>query len=411
MRGASWGPGLVYVLGSVNPNDLVANSVVGATYGYSMLWVLIVAYGLHYFIAEATSRYVLATGESIIEGYGRLGKPVVLGLAAAIFIRRHLNNLYLVLLLGTSAHFLIPLPIARSPMVWSLVSFALAFWLMIRGGYRGLERLSRVLIAALAGCLVVIAAIAHPSPLEIARGLFLPSYPAGAGVYSFILLLMAVASTTVGSINHLKYPAYVFEKGWRSAREFPKQRADLRLSVGAQFGLAVLIQVAAAATLHGKGGDIRTVEDLSRVFSGSLGETGRLVFGAGLWVAVLTSYIGSNTGYSFLVADVYERFLRGPSNESRDVIRHRAYRVLLTFFCFSALYVVFTSWKPLWLGIVTSAAFVLLMPLLMAGLLRITNDRARMKDRANGLLSQIALWSVMAISLYLSYQGVKELIR
>ena len=46
------GPGLVHLLSTVGPNDLIFNSIVAATHGYSMLWALIPAYALHFFIAR-----------------------------------------------------------------------------------------------------------------------------------------------------------------------------------------------------------------------------------------------------------------------------------------------------------------------------------------------------------------------
>ena len=407
------GPGLVYLLGSVGPNDLIANSVAGATYGYSLLWTLIVAYLLHFCIAEAGARYILATGESIIEGYGRLGRPVVLAVAVAIFVRRHLNNLFGSALLGSSVHLLLPLPTPWSPVIWSLVSFAVAFGLMFYGHYRGVERISRAFVPVLMGSLILVAFLSHPSPSAVARGLFIPSYPQNEGLFSYLLVVLALAGTTVGSIGHLKYPAFVYEKGWHSLQQLRQQQFDLALSVSGQFLVAVVVQIAAAAALHGQGG-IHSIEDLSRVFSSHLGEIGRVVAGVGIWAVVFSGYLGSNTGYGLLVADVYERFVfrpaRGATPPRRDDIRRRAYRVVLTIFCVSPLYVLFTSWEPFFLGLFSNAMFFMLTPLLMAGLLWMTSNRALMKEEVNGIVTKIAIGATIAVSLFLTYQGSVELI-
>lgn len=412
-RGWSFGPGIVYLLGSIGPNDLIANSAAGAAYGYSLLWTLVIGYLLCYFIGEASSRYVLTTGESIVEGYGRLGRPVVVSLAAAIFIRRHLNNLALTLILGTSVHLLIPLPTPWSSVIWSVISWALAFWLMYRGGYRGVERLCRPFLAILGASLLIVAVLARPSAEEILHGLFIPSYPGSSGTYSYFLLLMAVAGTSVGSINHLKYPAYIYEKGWRSPMSFGKQRSDLALSVLGQFAFALLIQVAAAATLHGRAFDVVTIEDLVQIFAGPLGELGRIVLGIGLWVAVFTSYLGSNTGYGLIVADAYERFVQRRENvdnePARDARRGGIYRVVLTLFCVPPMYVLVTAWKPVWVLIATSAMFLALTPLMMTGLLVMTENRALMGDRVNGWATRSAIVASILVTLFLTYQGVLEL--
>ena len=409
----AFGPGLVYLLGSVGPNDLIANSVAGATYGYSLLWTLIIAYALHFCIAEAGARYILATGESIIEGYGRLGRPVVFAVAVAIFIRRHLNNLFGSVLLGSSVHMLLPLPTPWSPVIWSIVSFAVAFGLMFYGRYQGVERISRAFVPVLMGSLIVVAFLSHPAPSAVARGLFIPSYPKNEGLFSYLLVVLALAGTTVGSIGHLKYPAFVYEKGWQSLQHLRKQQIDLALSVSGQFLLAVVIQIAAAAALHGQGG-IHSIEDLSTVFSSHLGEIGRVVTGVGIWAVVFSGYLGSNTGYSLLVADAYERYLSRPARKATkelcDDTRRRAYRVVLTFFCVSPLYVLFTSWQPFFLGLFSNAMFFMLTPLLMAGLLWMTSNRALMKDEVNGVVTKIAISATIAVSLFLTYQGSVEMI-
>ena len=407
----AFGPGLVRLLGGFGPNDLIVHTVVGATYGYSLLWVLPVAFALNYAIAEASARYVLATGESIVEGYGRLGKPVVLALAGAIFIRRHLYNLMMVLLLGASAQLLVPLPAGKSSIVWSTTSVGLAFWLMYRGRYGGVEKACRVFLPVLGGSFLVVAFLADPEPREVFRGLLIPSFPPESATWSLILLLTTIAGNTLGSINNLKYPAYVFEKGWRSPGELRKQRVDLLLSVLGHLLLAVLIQVTAAASLQGIGAAIHDIEDMASVLAGPLGESGRIVLAAGIWTSAFATYLGSNTGYALIVGDVYERYLRRPGDRRpRDLVRDQAYRAVLVFFCVSPLYVLFTDWEPVWLSIIATAMFVLLTPVVAAGLLLLTSNRTLMKDHTSGPWSKFAISLALLISAWLSYKNAVELI-
>jgi Mn2+/Fe2+ NRAMP family transporter len=282
---------------------------------------------------------------------------------------------------------------------------------MIKGGYAGVERVSRFFLVVLGVAFVLVVVLARPEIMAVARGLFVPSLPVSVERYSLWLVLMAVASTSVGSINHLKYPAYVYEKGWRSAAQFRKQRTDLALSLLGQCSLSVLFQVAAAATLFGDRVQIRGIEDLARVFSGPLGETGRLVLGTGLWCSVLMSFIGSNTGYSLIVTDAFSRFwppARAAWPEGRGAARRKVYRVVLTAFCVPPLYVLFTSWEPLWLGLITSALFLLLTPIMLIGLLRLTNDRELLKGMHNGLFSRVGLLTAIAVSAFLSCSGAVE---
>jgi manganese transport protein len=404
----AFGPGLVHLLGTVGPNDLIFNSLVAANYGYSLLWALIPAYTLHFFIAEASSRYVLTTGESIVEGLARLGRPVMIVLAGAIVFRRHLNNLFPVPLMGQSLDMIVPLPFARSAMVWALLSTAVAFALMAFGGYAGVERRAKGLVVLLMAAFVLVAVMARPAPGAIVAGLFAPTWPGPDA----IVLLMALAASSVGSINHLKYPAFVFEKGWRDLSAQRKQRVDLALSCLGQLAAAALIQIAVAATLKGGGAQIKTTQDLSRIFSAHFGGTGRILFAITMWGTVFSSYIGSNTGYSLIVADVYERFLRRgtrAAGASRDAVRQRAYLVFLTFFCVSPLYVLVTSWEPFWIGVVAGAIFFAMAPLLMTGVLVISSNRGLMREQVSGWRSKVMIGLAIALSLALTYRSLTDL--
>jgi Mn2+/Fe2+ NRAMP family transporter len=54
--------------------------------------------------------------------------------------------------------------------------------------------------------------------------------------------------------------------------------------------------------------------------------------------------------------------------------------------------------------------FVLLTPIVAAGLLLLTGNRALMKDHASGLWSKFAISLALIISAWLSYENAVELI-
>ncbi|MEM6268974.1 MAG: divalent metal cation transporter, partial [Bacteroidota bacterium] len=73
------GPGLLYAGAAVGVSHLVQSTRAGAGFGFSLIWVVILANVLKYPFFEAGPRYAAATGHSLIEGYRRLGwfPPVV----------------------------------------------------------------------------------------------------------------------------------------------------------------------------------------------------------------------------------------------------------------------------------------------------------------------------------------------
>lgn len=68
------GPGLLFASTAIGVSHLVQSTRAGASYGYALLWAIVVANLLKYPAFESAPRYTNAMGESLIDGYLRLGK-------------------------------------------------------------------------------------------------------------------------------------------------------------------------------------------------------------------------------------------------------------------------------------------------------------------------------------------------
>jgi Mn2+/Fe2+ NRAMP family transporter len=73
----SLGPGLLYAGAAVGVSHLVQSSRAGASYGFDLIWILILANIIKYPFFEFGPRYAIATGNSMISGYAKLGKWAV----------------------------------------------------------------------------------------------------------------------------------------------------------------------------------------------------------------------------------------------------------------------------------------------------------------------------------------------
>lgn len=68
------GPGLLFASTSIGVSHLVQSTRAGANYGFALVLLIIAANVFKYPFFEYGSRYANATGESIIDGYKRLGR-------------------------------------------------------------------------------------------------------------------------------------------------------------------------------------------------------------------------------------------------------------------------------------------------------------------------------------------------
>ena len=68
------GPGLVVAATGVGAADLVATLIAGASYGYALLWAVVVGCLMKVVLVEGAGRYSLATGRTIFQGWDSLGR-------------------------------------------------------------------------------------------------------------------------------------------------------------------------------------------------------------------------------------------------------------------------------------------------------------------------------------------------
>lgn len=402
-RSWAFGPGLVFAVTALGPQDLVTNAAAGASYGYALLWTVALVVAARYVILEATARYVVVTGESLMAGYARAGRWAPWLILVSIGAKRHLLGLSQLLLLGGSLELLFGPRGGWLRTGGALVCWALGFALMYWGRYPVVEKVSKPLLAVLSGSLVLAAVLSRPDPLQVARGILIPASPVSEDAYGTAFLLLALLGSGAGALSNLKYAAFVHEKGWRDVSYLRLQRTDLLLSGVGFYLMLLLVQIAAAATLYPSTAPLRDVPDLLPMFSVVLGEAGRILLGVGLWAAVFTTYTGATTGYSLLAADIWYNVLRRASHGPRAALGNsRAYRVALVIFCISPLYVLLTDWEPLWLVVAQSAALAVLVPVLGAILIWLTNDRCRMGRHANGPVSNLVMGLVVVIVAGLS---------
>ena len=70
----SFGPGIVIVLTWLGAGDVVDMGTAGANYGYSLLWVFVIAIAMRFLFVSLIARYQLCNqhGEGVLDGLVRL---------------------------------------------------------------------------------------------------------------------------------------------------------------------------------------------------------------------------------------------------------------------------------------------------------------------------------------------------
>jgi len=142
------GPGLLYAGAAIGVSHLVQSTRAGAIYGFALIWAVILANVMKYPFFQFGPRYAVATGNSLIDGYRKLGILPML--------------LFLIITIGTiftiqAAVTVVTGAIASSvfgidwPMwIWSAIVLAFASLILISGRYKALDLAIKIIIVLLA---------------------------------------------------------------------------------------------------------------------------------------------------------------------------------------------------------------------------------------------------------------------
>lgn len=144
---AAFGPGLLWAAAAIGVSHLVQSTRAGADAGFALAGVILLALVLKYPFFEYSPRYAAATGESLVEGYARIGRwalwlYVGITLSTAVIIQGAV-----VLFTSFLVKVTFDLPWTL-PWVAALVVLVCAGILRV-GRFRGLDLATKVILALL----------------------------------------------------------------------------------------------------------------------------------------------------------------------------------------------------------------------------------------------------------------------
>lgn len=183
----SLGPGLLMAAAAIGVSHLVQSTRAGANYGFALLWAVVFANLFKYPFLEAGPRYAVATGESMIEGYKRLGNWAI-----GVFVIFTLGTMFIIQAAVTivSASLAAQLTgIALSPLVWSIILLTICILLLISGQYSALDGAIKLIMVVLALSTIVAVGAALFKGGQHAVSSYYPSIWNVSGV-AFIIALM-----------------------------------------------------------------------------------------------------------------------------------------------------------------------------------------------------------------------------
>jgi Mn2+/Fe2+ NRAMP family transporter len=244
-----FGPGLLWAAAAIGVSHLVQSTRAGADAGFALSGVILLALVLKYPFFEYGPRYAAATGESLIEGYRRVGRwavwlYLVITLSTALIIQ---SAVVLFTSFLFQAAFRIRLPL---PAITALLIVACAVLLLL-GRFGMLDRSIKIVLALLGISTLLAAALVAPRADLGTLALWPP--PSAAVPLAFILALAGWM------------PSAIDLAAWSSVWTLAKDREsgvrtsvahallDFRIGYAGTGVLAFAFLLLGAGVMHGSG--------------------------------------------------------------------------------------------------------------------------------------------------------------
>lgn len=214
------GPGFLWMVSAAGSGELLFTPRVGAQYGYSLLWAVVAAVVLKWFINREVGRFAVCTGASIIDGFASIPGPRHWALWLILLPQLFVAVTAIAGLAGGAATAL-ALALPGDLRLWMIVSTLTSSALVVWGGYRKVEKAAIAIATALALSSIAAALSVGPEPAALARGL-VPAVPADVDYGEILPWLGFLLS---GAAGLMWYSYWVRAKGYGAPPTPPSQWA------------------------------------------------------------------------------------------------------------------------------------------------------------------------------------------
>jgi len=385
------GPGLVSGIAGDDAGGIGTYSVVGAKYGYELLWTLVIIIIGLTIVQEMTARLTVFTGKGLAdlirEVFGvRITAFAMLTLFianGAVTISEFVGIAAASEMFGVSRYLTVPIAAAA---VWYIVA---------RGNYRAAEKVFLAL-SAVFGVYIISVIVVNPDWTEVIKGTVIPSLPRERDA---ILLVIAVIGTTISPYMQFTLSATTLDKGTKP-EEYGFVFWETVLGVLLSGAFAYFIVIATGATLHVNGiTSIESAEQAAQALEPIAGPLAETLFAIGLLGASLlaASILPLSTTYAICEAFGWER---GVNQEWEDArIFYGIYTALIVVGAIVAL----IPGLPLFeIFVYVYLLNGILLPVLLVLMLKLANNKRLMGAHVNSWFINAMGWGLTIVLIVLT---------
>ena len=390
---------LAAIGGFVDIGDIVFNTAAGATFGYELLWAVVIGVGGIITYAEMCGRVAAVSERAVFDAVReRLGFQVGL---VALVAAQLVNLLTIAAEVGGVAlvlELLSGLPY-RALLVLALLALVLVLWLMPFGwiervfGYAGLA----LLVFAVAAIKL------HPDWAQVARGFVPKAETDNLAVYGYYVVGLIGAAM-------VPYEVYFYSSGAVEERWRPKDLGINRANalVGYTLGgvLSFALMISAGALLLPQGISPEHLGSVALVAEVPLGQIGLILALVGMLFAISGAAIDSVFAGAYNLA----QFFGWEWGKYRHNAGAPRFTIMWAVMLVLGFLVVMTGVDPILVTEISVVFSVVALPLTYLPILLVANDRAYMGRYGNGVVGNVFGVFYLAVLLVIALAAIPLLI-
>jgi len=398
------GPGIITGNVDNDAGGITTYSVIGARFGYSMLWMLVVITFTLAMIQEMCARMGVVTGKGLAdlirERFGIRVTMVVMLLLVFTNLANTMGEFAGVAgassILGLNRFIVIP---AVAFSVWLLV---------VKGSYRAVEKVLLV-FCVLYLTYVISAFMAHPNWGVVAKSAVVPTFQMNP---EFISLFIATIGTTIAPWMQFYQQSSVAEKAI-DLKHYRYEVLDTYIGSFLTNFVSFFIVVACASTLFVAGVRVNTAAEAAGALAPLAGKYASILFAIGLINASIMAagVLPLSTAYSVAEAFGWES---GVGKSFREApLFYGLYTTLIVLGAGTIMFV--PESRLIGIMLFSQAANGVLLPLILILMLKLINDKSLMGEYVNSRGKNIAVWAqaivMIILATTLTVQTVLQMVR
>ncbi len=380
------GPGMLVTVGFIDPGNWASNLAAGASYGYTLLWMVTLSTIMLIVLQHNVAHLGIATGLCLSEATATYLKPIYADMFLWSAMLASVSTSLAEILGGAIALnmlFNIPVKIA------AVFVFLFASVMLYTNSYRLIEKWIIAFVSVIGLSFVYELFLVDVNWQKAAVSWVVPSFPHGS-----MVIIMSVLGAVVMPHNLFLHSEIIQSRQWNKKDETIRKRQlrfeflDTLFSMVVGWAINSAMILLAATTFFKTKTPVDKLSAAGNLLTPLLGSNATLIFA----IALLFSGIASTITSGMAAGTIFAGMFKEPY-DIRD--NHTRLGIFISFFV--ALIVIFFVSNPFFGLIISQMILSIQLPFTVFIQIKLTSSQKVMGKYKNSVLSQIVLYSIAAI--------------